>query len=262
MKRLAFSVLAALSLTIATAPGMASAAQAVQSGRYIGNTGCGPACRSLNWSGYSVTRHHYTSVTGSWVVPAVDCSSGGRQFSSTWIGLNGWNNGTVEQTGTDGKCVQGTAYYRAWWEVFPDYPEIIKFHVAPGDQIAASVVYDPAAGSYTMKLVDSTKGRSLKYVYTNPAYAPNTSAEWIVERPALCTDPQCNGFKITRLAKYGTVTFTNATANGQPISRWTSHAVTMVDSKLRDMSVPGPLGGSGDTFTATWESFGTISKFS
>ena len=260
MKRLAFSVLAAVTLAVGTAPAIASATPLAH-GRHIGQVECGQSCRSLNWSGYAVTHHHFSSVTGSWVVPAVDCSKGGRQFTSNWVGLNGWNNDNVEQTGTDGKCVQGKASYVAWWEIFP-LPSRSRFHVSAGDQIAASVTYDTSTGTYTVKLVDSTLGRAIKQQYTNPAYAPNTSAEWIVERPAICTDPHCNGFKIMRLAKYGTTTFTNATANGEPISRFTSHELTMVDYRLKNLSVPGPLSASGDSFSTTWNAYGKISRFS
>ena len=260
MRRLAFSALAAVTLTVGTVPTLASAAPMLAHGRHVGQVECGQSCRSLNWSGYAVTHHHFSSVTGSWVVPAVDCSKGGRQFTSNWVGLNGWNNGNVEQTGTDGKCVQGKASYVAWWEIFP-LPSVGRFAVKPGDQINASVTYDNSTGTYTVKLVDKTRHRAIKHEYTHPAYAPNTSAEWIVERPALCTDPQCNGFKITKLAKYGTSTFTNAMADGQPISNWTWHATTMDDSKGENLSVPGALSSTGTSFTMTWENYGTISKF-
>jgi len=53
---------------------------------------------SSNWSGYAVTGGgRYTSVSASWVQPAVNCSVTPTGWSSFWVGLDG---DTTNTTGT------------------------------------------------------------------------------------------------------------------------------------------------------------------
>src|SRR5215467_10329831 len=70
---------------------------------------------STNWSGYAVTGANVTDVQGSWIVPTVLCP-GGSQYSSFWVGIDGFNSGSVEQTGTDSDCQNGVPTYYAWFE--------------------------------------------------------------------------------------------------------------------------------------------------
>ncbi len=92
---------------------------------------------ALNWSGYAQeaapnTKFNY--VSSEFVQPAVNCSSG-QQFvnTSNWVGLDGFENDTVEQDGTAAYCAgpgNHTAKYYAWIELFP-LPEVIAFGVTP-----------------------------------------------------------------------------------------------------------------------------------
>ena len=61
---------------------------------------------STNWSGYAVAGGTYTTVTASWVQPAVTCS--GTAYSSFWVGIDGDTSNTVEQTGTEADCSSGS----------------------------------------------------------------------------------------------------------------------------------------------------------
>src|SRR4051794_11277107 len=53
------------------------------------------------WAGYTSDGATYTSVTGSWTVPATDCSTIADSSVSPWVGLDGYdrNSPTVEQIG-------------------------------------------------------------------------------------------------------------------------------------------------------------------
>ena len=68
----------------------------------------GSTTQSTNWSGYAATGGSgaYTSVSGSWTEPTVTCSQ--TAYSSFWVGLDGYNSNTVEQTGTDSDCSGST----------------------------------------------------------------------------------------------------------------------------------------------------------
>ena len=75
---------------------------------------------SNNWSGYVVTgpTGSVTYVNGSWIVPAVTASAT-NAYSAFWVGIDGYNSGTVEQIGTDSDWVNGAAQYYAWYEFYP-----------------------------------------------------------------------------------------------------------------------------------------------
>ena len=55
---------------------------------------------SLNWAGYAITSSagSVTLVSGSFTVPTVSCSSS-NAFAAFWVGIDGFNDNTVEQTG-------------------------------------------------------------------------------------------------------------------------------------------------------------------
>src|ERR1700761_1678583 len=72
---------------------------------------------STNWSGYAATTGTYTSVSASWTEPAGTCTSG-DQWSSFWVGLDGYNSNSVEQTGSDVDCSGATPTYYAWYEIY------------------------------------------------------------------------------------------------------------------------------------------------
>src|SRR5664280_96767 len=67
---------------------------------------------SENWSGYLVTgaTGSVTDIKGSWIVPAVTCSSSGKAYSHFWVGIDGGSSdsSTVEQIGTGSDCVNGS----------------------------------------------------------------------------------------------------------------------------------------------------------
>src|SRR5438046_6649382 len=56
--------------------------------------------QSTNWSGYAVTgaSGSVSDAKGSWTVPAIQgsCPST-NQYSSFWVGIDGFSSGTVEQ---------------------------------------------------------------------------------------------------------------------------------------------------------------------
>src|SRR5207245_6374355 len=96
---------------------------------------------STNWSGFAVTGSagSVSDAKGSWVVPTIQGTCPGtNQYSSFWVGIDGYSSGTVEQTGTDSDCQNGVPTYYAWYELFPQPPFLINsISVHPGDVISA-----------------------------------------------------------------------------------------------------------------------------
>ena len=111
-----------------------------------------------NWAGYTALGQagSFTSVSTSWTQPAVTCGTGDT-FSSFWVGLDGVGTQTLEQTGTEADCDNGTAVYSGWYEIFPAAPVFYNSPVRAGDQLNASVVAN-GGGSFTLTLTDATEG--------------------------------------------------------------------------------------------------------
>ncbi|HTT53586.1 MAG TPA: G1 family glutamic endopeptidase [Streptosporangiaceae bacterium] len=201
------------------------------------------AAQSTNWSGYAAASGTYTSVSASWTVPAGTCR-GSAKYSSFWVGLDGYNSTTVEQTGSEVDCSGSKAKYYSWYEMYPARPVNFSNPVRPGDRFSGAVTYN-GGSSYTLVLQDLTKGWK-HTVSATLAGAANSSAEVIAEAPC-CT---ASG-GILPLAHFSPVTFTSATVDGSAIGSFSPAQIVMVDGSGRAKdSVSGLRGGS--SFTATW----------
>jgi hypothetical protein len=200
--------------------------------------------QSTNWSGYAGTTGTYTSVSASWTEPTGTCSRG-DQYSSFWVGLDGYNSSSVEQTGSEVDCVGRTAEYYAWYEMYPSASVTYSNTVRPGDHFNASVTYQ-GNNSFSLYIADTTQGWSHTTV-KSLAGAPRSSAEVIIEAPC-CT---ASG-GILPLTDFGTMSFTGSDANGGAIGN--AGGVTqiiMVDNRGLDKDTISSLSG-GTSFSATW----------
>ena len=169
-------------------------------------TASGYGWSSSNWSGYALsgTTGQYNSITGSWTVPTVQASKG-PTYSSSWIGIDGFNNSNLIQTGTEQDYYSGSGHYSAWWEILPAAETVIpSMTVKPGDLMTASIKND-GNGNWTITINDVTENESFT---TTQAYTgPGQSAEWIQEAPTI-------GGHVAKLANYGQTTFDPGTVNG------------------------------------------------
>ena len=109
-----------------------------------------------NWSGYAAHNGPYKSISASWVEPRGHCSGSGHKYSSFWVGLDGFNSGSVEQTGSEVDCKNGSPKYYSWFEMFPKFPVTFHNTVRPGDHFHGSVTYN-GGGRFTLKLSDTTR---------------------------------------------------------------------------------------------------------
>ena len=201
---------------------------------------------STNWSGYAATGGTYTSVSSSWTEPTGTCKSG-DQYSSFWVGLDGYNSDSVEQTGTDTDCDGRTPQYYAWYEMYPAGSVEISDTVKPGDSISASVTYG-SSNKFTLKISDSTRGWTYSTTKTLSGSA-RSSAEVITEAPC-CT----NSGGILPLADFGKVSYTGSTVNGSTLSSFNPVEITMVSASGKQEDSTSSL--SGGSFSNTWLSSG------
>ena len=196
---------------------------------------------STNWSGYAAHGRTFRSVSASWVEPTGHCH-GGHQYSSFWVGLDGFNSNTVEQTGSEVDCAGRTPRYFAWYEMFPAFPVNFSNRVRPGDHITASVTH--AGGSrYTLVLRDTTEGWS-HTIHKSLRGAKDSSAEVIAEAPS-------SSRGVLPLAAFGTVHFSNAAANGAAIGRARPAKIVMASQAGRPKDAVTSLSG-GRNFSVSW----------
>ncbi len=252
---LAIVLAGAIAISPATAARFQAKSSATTATLYHG----GPRIRgngtasSTNWSGYAVTGANgkYTDVKASWVQPTATCSSRKAAYSSFWVGLDGYNSNSVEQLGTDSDCSRGKATYYGWWEMYPNPSYELstsQYPVAPGNTLTAEVHYN-GNGTYTLSMSSS---RGWSFTTTQSGNFSNSSAEWIAEAPSSCS-ATCS---VLPLANFGTMSFSNGTANGATIGSYGSSVwedITMTTSGGTVKAQPSALNGSGNGFSDTWK---------
>jgi hypothetical protein len=181
-----------------------------------------PCWASGNWSGYALSQtspsglpcvpasgNTYTSVTGTWTVPAVTGSRTTSSYSAAWAGIDGFTNSNLIQAGTEQDYTRGTAHYAAWWEILPAPETVIpSITVLPGDSMTVSIA-QVSGSQWSITVTDNGQpGHAAQPAFTTTqTYSgAGTSAEWIMEAP------QVNG-RVATLAHYGSTVFDHGTAN-------------------------------------------------
>jgi len=220
------------------------------------------ALGSYNWSGYLDTNTDgalFTSVFAQYVVPraqqAPGTCTGGWDYSSTWVGLDGAGAGAndVLQAGTyadaycgpsedeDSSSSQTTATsYSAWYEWYPmNATNISGLTVKPGDNMFVAVwSTSPTTGG--VFVVDFNTQQYVSVNLTAPAgvQVAGGSAEWVLECPSISGN-------LATLTNYISEYVSGAYAvdsNGTTYAPADSTPVVMVDQKMQPISYPTLLG--------------------
>jgi len=201
---------------------------------------------SANWAGYGISGSsgQFSSISATWSQPSITCPSKGTSLVGFWVGIDGLGNDTVEQTGTAVQCKHGHAKYWAWYEMFPKVSVIARgVSVSPGDTITASVSY--ASGVFSLTLDDTSRGEDYSTNQSTSASIERSTAEVIAE------DPVANG-RQPPLADFGTVSFSDATVNGQSLGSFNPDEI-ILESGARVLAQPSGLTTGGEAFSVTWE---------
>jgi hypothetical protein len=217
---------------------------------------------SNNWCGYvaaknltSPVAHSVTAVAGSWVVPNISAPSTANlpnTYSSLWIGIDGYNNPTVEQIGTAHEWHNGKVTHYAWFEMYPNAAfEISNFPMAPGDVISAAIEYK-GNNIFLMTISNATRKvyASIPTVYTTSKSATCSCAEWVVEAPFMKT--------ILPLAHFSVIPFTNCitTIGGVTGSinnpNWKNDNIAMKSPVMVPKATASALQANGQSFNVTW----------
>jgi hypothetical protein len=203
---------------------------------------------STNWSGYLATGAKFTTVSGSWKVPAVTGNGGSTSADSSWIGIGGVTAGDLIQVGTDNiVSSQGTVSTEAFYEILPAVSTTVPGMTVTADDIMTASIREVAAGQWSIQIVDTTTAQSFTI---SVAYSSSySSAEWIEE------DPSHSNGSLFALDYFSTTPFTNSrtTADGNSITATgaNSQPITMVNSSSHAIATPSAIDGSGAGFSVT-----------
>lgn len=237
----------------------------------VKNVGAITTGASYNWSGSAVydgknpfSAGNNPLVFGEFTVPDVHqafytCGNA-WDYSSYWVGIDGFNSNDVFQAGieADAYCgaVQDT-YYGAWIEWYP-YSEyaVSQPAVHPGDEMYVYVYPSSSTAGYALLFNLSTLDYGY-YYFTAPSGTTlvGNSVEWVVERPGV------NGGLAT-LSNYvhnewiGALAYTNYGGSYQyfypyaypPLSSSTLYLLTMLDNNGAGISSFYPLNPSALEF--------------
>lgn len=182
-----------------------------------------------NWAGYVAAGSvdEFVSAAADWTVPAVTCLAK-HDLYAPWVGIDGYNSDTVEQTGVATSCSTGSPVESAWYEMYPAEPTYYSNPISTGDTIAASVT--SSGTKFTLKISDVTKGWT-ETTKKSLSSAEKLSAEAVIEAPG--------GYpKIT------SVSFTNVLFNGRGLKSFDPVKTTSGGYK------PGKI-THGDDFSIT-----------
>ena len=224
---------------------------------------------SSNWSGYADlpdSGKSFSNVSATFTIPKFstaesnECRASGavdsyrQSDSSYWVGIDGFNTNTVEQTGVDQYCVAGGTGLYAWYEMYPLNP-VAFTGVRPGDQIYVSVTYSSVTHKYALYLKDKTNGGFISTSQSCPSGSKcgNSSAEVIAEAPG-------SGAPSLYLANFGTVSFSGAVVKGSGVtgnlhssSAWKgSNDIIMAYPSFQHMATPSGLDSTGAAFSAAF----------
>jgi hypothetical protein len=213
---------------------------------------------TYNWAGYAVYQDatQFSDVQGSWVQPAAqNCPARKTQLAAFFVGIDGANSTSVEQVGTETNCVNGSATYTAWYEMYPDPP--VYFDNCPltdGDNVYAEVAY--VSGSQFHVTLTINSSTCIDLTVTAPGTPARSSAEWITEAPA-------TGRRFWPLTDFGSITYTGASAaagatTGNITSPWLYDEFTMVDhgNPFAPPVKAQPTLLTGSSFRVDWVSTG------
>ena len=202
--------------------------------------------QSLNWSGYAsiaTPGHPITAASTHYVVPSVSLYPAG--FSSTWVGIGGYNTTDLIQAGTESDTAQ-TPY--AWYEILPASETPITSGcigdnactVRPGDDMTVTIT-SQGASAWKIDMVNAghwTWSLSLNYASTL------SSAEWILEAPTVAAQTVLANVGTQRFISTNTFTVDGVTktiGQGNPVK-------ILLSPGLLNEATPSALNPAGTAF--------------
>lgn len=217
---------------------------------------------STNWSGYvsqvaakSFVSNSFNSIAGNLVVPSVATRTcdGNWEYSSTWVGIDGYYSDDVLQAGVeaDAECASQTTqtFFSAWYEWYPNYEtRITNLTAEPGQSLYVHVWATSAtAGHAYLTNLNTNQSVSLSFSAPSGTRLIGNSAAWVVESPTV-------GSSLATLPLYGLDYFSGSTSQNSlgktHVPGGTYATALTLERNGTAYSVPGLLGTTGVLMTS------------
>ena len=185
--------------------------------------------------GYVAYNNTFSSASATWTQPAVTCTNP-ADFYSPWVGINSAT--TVEQVGVSTNCRSGSPVSQAWYEMYPApavYLSLADYPVSSGDSFHGAVAYN-GGPTYTLTLSNTTRG----WTYSTVQIATTVS------NPAVAASIESQA---GRFPNFGSITFSEVTANGLPIGSFDTIAYDPSANGVTQASTSTLRGGTEFTIT-------------
>jgi hypothetical protein len=199
----------------------------------------------------------YTSVTGTFTVPALTSAATCNEEMSEWVGIDGNSDANLIQAGIGeamvnpgtGRC-SGGYFIWAWWEILPAASVLVPITVGAGDRVTVTIA-QISGSNWQIQLTDDTNAQA--FTRDESYTAPLSSAEWVVEAPE--DRSVCGG--ACDLSPYSpAVTFSGAGCTGG-VSQLYDY--TMIQGGV-DVATPSAVPGWPSVFSIGYSSGGTNSR--
>ncbi len=213
---------------------------------------------SQNWAGYVLTPTEFGfnkevwMINGTFTVPTIyHTSLADVEMIAVWLGIDGYQNNNLIQTGVECDEADGTSVCYPWYELIPANQTIItSFSVNPGDKMFAQItLINSTTDLWNIYLKDLSNGQ---YFSTNVYYqTPMTSAEWVVEAP------YSNG--VLSLPSFSTVQFNDAHlyvhgfifGQNYSLGQINPH-ILFINQSSTNAATPSAVFPDGTSFTVTY----------
>ncbi|KAL7919882.1 peptidase A4 family domain-containing protein [Trichoderma austrokoningii] len=205
---------------------------------------------STNWAGAALTTSGITEVTGTFTVPKPSVPSGGNSGTeycgAAWVGIDGYSDADLIQTGVLWCIQDGEFLYEAWYEYLP--ASLVAYS---GISVTAGSVVTVTAtktGNNSGVTTLTSGGKTVSHTFSNQkSPLPGTSAEWIVE-------DFTSGSSLVPFADFGSVTFTGASAlvNGATVTPGSGSSTIIDLENSRGQIITGTT-ISGSSVTVNYE---------
>ncbi|KAJ7615978.1 peptidase G1 [Roridomyces roridus] len=194
---------------------------------------------SSNWCGAALTGTGFSSVVGTWTIPAITARSGQSSSSepsiSQWVGIDGFSNSALIQGGTLSELVGGRQENVAWTEMLPAASRDTTLAVNTGDSITTNVTMTSTT-SGTVTITNNSRGTSVVGTVSGGTRLSAASAEWILE------DFE-EGSSLVAFAGFPTSTFTgSAIQSGKGVTPGSS--ATLIDLTQNSELCSATISGS------------------
>jgi len=207
------------------------------------------AVESSNWAGAAISTSGVTEVSGTFTVPKPSVPSGGSSSTeycgAAWVGIDGYSDDDLIQTGVLWCIEDGEYEYEAWYEYLPaSLVEYSGISVTSGSVVTVTAT---KTGTNSGVTTLESGGETVTHTFSGESSdLPGTSAEWIVE-------DFYSGNSEVPFADFGTVTFTGATAvvNGATVTPGGDSAVNIYLEESGKVLTSTTI--SGSTVTVTYE---------